>query len=684
MIRLAIGIAAVGILATGWGAGAEKRAIPDQTVLVAIDRGYPPHQFVSESGDPAGFDVDLFRAVAAAVGLRYEMRLGEWPEIRNSLETGSIDVNPGVFYTEARTQFLKFSAPTIHVRHTVFVRAGSPLREPRDVLGRSVLINRNGLHDDRIRERDLPVKPLLTRGAREAIERLAAGEGDAAVVLDTQGIYFLRDAGISNVHSVGKPLDDEALRFAVPLGSDDLLAALNDGLARVRLDGTYDTIHDRWFGVMKPPGVRPEAALRGAGIAAGVLVGLGLLAWLWTRTLRRRVVRASVQLVESDARLRATLTAAPGVAFLVTEGVGDEASIVEASASVARMVGLSRDELVGRAVGVLRSPADFQRHATLAPAPSDESRGRQAELLRSGGSVVPVFVLATALPTEPEGAEQAARVLLVLVDLTERVRAEELRRDLERRLRESEKLEALGRLAGSVAHDFNNLLMVVQATLDSVRSEGGLDVGAKEDWVALDVACDTAAQLVRQLQTFGGSATGAPETLTWNDVVLDIEALLRASLPATTRLDIRAASGLWSVELDSVEARQVVLNLVLNARDAIEGAGVIELATSNRVQGGVPMAVLDVRDDGRGMNEETLARGFEPFYTTRGEDGGTGLGLATVHAVVSRTGGSVEIDSAPGRGTRIRVALPRVTDSRPHAVAAEDVEERGLAGTTPG
>ncbi|MDH3685384.1 MAG: transporter substrate-binding domain-containing protein, partial [Myxococcales bacterium] len=277
MKRLAGWIVSIALLATGVVAGAERRSVPEKTVLVAIDRDYPPHQFVSETGEPAGFDVDLFRAVAAAVGLRYEMRLGEWPQIRESLEAGAIDVNPGVFFTEARTGFLEFSVPTIHVRHTVFVRAGSPLREPRDVFGRSVLVNRNGLHDDRIRERDLPVKALLTRGAREAVERLAAGEGDAAVVLDTQGIYFLRDAGISNVHSLGKPLDDEALRFAVPLGSGDLLAALNDGLVRVRMDGTYDEIYDRWFGVLKPAGVRPEVALRGAGIAAGALVGLGLL-----------------------------------------------------------------------------------------------------------------------------------------------------------------------------------------------------------------------------------------------------------------------------------------------------------------------------------------------------------------------------------------------------------------------
>jgi signal transduction histidine kinase len=687
VIRAALAFLSALFLAPALAARAEERMIPDRTVLVAVDRAYPPHQFANESGDPAGFDVDLFRAVAAAVGLRYDMRVSGWPEIRAALETGDVDVNPGVFYTAARAGFFQFSAPTVQVRHTVFVRSSSPIREPRDVLGRSVLINRSGLHDDRIRERDLPVDALLTSDSREAIVRLAAGEGDAAVVLDTQGIYFLRSAGISNVHSLGKPLDDEALRFAVPLGNDDLLAALNDGLARVRADGTYDSIYDRWFGVMRPAGVRPEVALRGAGIAAGALVGIVLAAWLWTRALRRRVARASHQLVESDARLRATLTAAPGVAFLVTEGAGDEAVIVDASASAGRLVGLAREELVGRPVGVLRSPADFQRHATLAPAPDDERRGRQAELMRGGGSPVPVFLLATALPGEPgaaEGSVSVARELLVLVDLTERVRGEEQRRELERRLLESEKLEALGRLAGSVAHDFNNLLMVVQGSLEQLRSDGTLGGATAERLLAVDVACDTAAQLVRQLQTFGGSTAGQTRQLTWNDVVHEIEALLHGSVPATTRLELRLAPGAWTLEIDPVEARQVVLNLVLNARDAIEGPGVIEVATSNRVQGGIPVAVLDVRDDGRGMSEGELAHGFEPFFTTRGEKGGTGLGLATVHAVVCRAGGSAEIDSAPGRGTRVRVALPRFTGPRPLGSADGDVrDDDGSAETLP-
>ena len=657
-------------------ARSERRPALDRTVLVAVDRAYPPHQFASETGEPAGFDVELFRAVAAAVGLRYEMRLDAWPEIRASLESGDIDVNPGVFFTEERAEFLEFSVPTIRVRHTVFVRSGSPLRQPREVFGRSVLVNRSGLHDDRIRELDLPVDAILARNARDAIVRLSEGEGDAAVVLDTQGIYFLRTEGIANVHSIGRPLDDEALRFAVPVGSDALLAALNDGLEQIRADGTYDALYDQWFGVLRPTGVPPEIALRGVGIALACLVALGLLVFAWTRTLRRRVARAGAQLLESDARLRATLTAAPGVAFLVTDGVSDDSEILEASASAGRLVGLSRDELVGRTLGELRSAEDVRAHATLAPAPKDGRSGRQAELRRSGGSPLPVFVFATELPADAAGPEPpSGRALLVLVDLSERVRNEEQRRDLERRLLESEKLEALGRLAGSVAHDFNNLLTVVQGALEALREDDAIDPKAADPLLAVDVACDTAAQLVRQLQTFGGSTAGTVRRLTWNDVVGEIEALLRGALPATTRLDLTLGSAPWTIELDPVEARQVVLNLVLNARDAIEGPGAIEVATSNRVQGGVPMAVLDVRDDGRGMSKEELARAFEPFFSTREEQGGTGLGLATVHAVVCRAGGLAEIDSAPGRGTRVRVSLPRFSDARPRREVAGEGDD---------
>jgi signal transduction histidine kinase len=277
--------------------GAEET---DKPIVVGVDEAYPPHQFRDAQGQPAGFDVDLFRAVADEVGLEYEMQLGPWPQIRRQLEDGKIDVNPGVFRTAIRERHLDFTTATAWVHHAIFVREDSDLESLRDLRGGSVLVNRGGFHDDRIEERDLPVERIVAETPEETLLRLAAGEGDAAVLLNTQGLYFIRKHGLAKVRSLGLPLDQPELRFAVPEDREELLLALNDGLALVRERGAYDRIYDRWFGVLKPRG--PWSTNWGRALLAGLgLVALLLIASAaWSAALRRRVEARTRELRESE------------------------------------------------------------------------------------------------------------------------------------------------------------------------------------------------------------------------------------------------------------------------------------------------------------------------------------------------------------------------------------------------
>ena len=282
-------------------AGAEGKQKP---IVVGIDEAYPPHQFRDARGRPAGFDVDLFRAVADELGLEYQMQLGAWPRIRRGLEAGEIDVSPGVFRTAIRERQLDFTVATAWVHHAIFVREDSHLESLPDLRGGSVVINRGGFHDDRIEERDLPVERIVAETPEEALLRLAAGEGDAAVLLNTQGLYFIRKHGLANVHSLDVSLDQPELRFAVPEGREELLLALNDGLTLVRERGAYDRIYDRWFGVLKPR--EPWSTNWGRALLAGLgLVALLLIASAaWSAALRRRVEARTRELRESEENRR--------------------------------------------------------------------------------------------------------------------------------------------------------------------------------------------------------------------------------------------------------------------------------------------------------------------------------------------------------------------------------------------
>jgi two-component system sensor histidine kinase EvgS len=629
-----------------------------EPVVAWIDEAYPPHQFADARGEPAGFDVELLRAVAETEGIELELRTAPWAEILQRLEAGRIDVNPGVFRSAERERRLDFSVATAPAHYAIFVREGAGIATREDLRDRSVLINRSSYHEEQIRTEQIPVEPIGAANAEQAILRLAAGEADAAVVLNTAALYFIRTHDVRNVRSLPDPLETLELRFAVPAGHEDLLLRLNDGLVRVRASGAYDALYDRWFGVLKPPGVPVGRVLwvLGASLLALAVVGGGSA--LWSRSLQREVERRTRELLDSDARLRATLAAARDVGFVVAEAPGDGARIVEFSEGAERLFGYARSEVLGRPAGILRSSDDVERHGdSLGSLDPEGRRSRETELLRKTDEHFPAFVVTTRLPGDDD---HGARLLYVLFDLTERRIAEEAQQRLRERLRKTETMQALGRLAGGIAHDFNNILtaMLGNAQLLSKDLEPGSEPAQRVD--EIEEAGRAAGDLVRQLLDFARRRPSSPRPTSWNQALEGVESLLARLLPVNIRFEVRPVQEAWRFKMDPSQAQQVVMNLVLNARDAIEGEGRIELRTENRVVDGRPMGVLCVRDDGIGMDAKTVEHIFEPFFSTRSRERGTGLGLATVHTITESCGGAIDVESTPGKGTTFRISVPRL------------------------
>jgi PAS domain S-box-containing protein len=235
-----------------------------------------------------------------------------------------------------------------------------------------------------------------------------------------------------------------------------------------------------------------------------------------------------------------------------------------------------------------------------------------------------------------------------------RRRADEHRRALEERLRQAQKLEALGQLASGIAHDFNNLLLVVRGCgeLALEKLEGDRE-GASEDLADLLAAADRGADLTRRLLAFARRQVSNPEVIDLGETVRGMDRLLRRLIGDQVELLTSGPDQPLLVEADRSQLERVLANLAVNARDAMPGGG--RLAIDVSIDGGY--AVLKVSDDGAGMDEETLAQAFDPFFTTKGDDG-TGLGLATVHAIVSQSGGHLAVESDPGRGTTFAISLP--------------------------
>ncbi|MFP4356511.1 MAG: PAS domain S-box protein [Phycisphaerae bacterium] len=276
---------------------------------------------------------------------------------------------------------------------------------------------------------------------------------------------------------------------------------------------------------------------------------------------------------------------------------------------------------------------------------------------------------ATASPLyDSEGRRTGA--IESVQDITQRKQAEEQLRESEEQLRHAQRMEAVGRLAGGIAHDFNNQMTVVEGYCDLLMREVPEDSDIVEPLMEIHRASSRATRLTSQLLTFSRRQVLRPEVLRLPDLLKDIENPLARMIGEDIKLSILCPDEVGRVVVDQNQFQQVVMNLAINARDAMPTGGelTLELAdmtvdaemVKNHPEAALgPHVMLAVRDTGMGMDEETRAHAFDPFFTTKPVGQGTGLGLAMVYGFVSQSGGFVDLDSSPGEGTEFRIYLPR-------------------------
>jgi two-component system, cell cycle sensor histidine kinase and response regulator CckA len=379
--------------------------------------------------------------------------------------------------------------------------------------------------------------------------------------------------------------------------------------------------------------------------------------------------RAEAALLESEARFRRLSES--GVLGIVISNVAG--SILEANDAYLKMVGYSRQELLqGEVRWADLTPAEF---AHLAARAVEQLRATgvaspwETESLRKDGQRVPVLI-GVAMLEHP-------KAIAFIVDLTERRKAEAGReqaelalRHSEEQLRQAQKMEAIGRLAGGVAHDFNNVLSVILGYSEFLLAELKAPDPVHDDVQEIHDAASRAAGLTRQLLLFSRQQVVEPRVVDLREVLLGMDKMLQRILGEDVELLLTAPQTDARVTVDPSHIEQVILNLVVNARDAMPTGGklTIELAEveldENYAQNHVPAkagphVMLAVTDTGTGMDRATQARIFEPFFTTKELGKGTGLGLSTVFGIVQQSGGNIWVYSELGKGTTFKVYLPR-------------------------
>ena len=350
--------------------------------------------------------------------------------------------------------------------------------------------------------------------------------------------------------------------------------------------------------------------------------------------------------------------------------------IVYASPSVERSLVLPDSGYAGTPLALLIHPDDRSRAIDfIAAVARNRTPGEPVEWrMRSvDGSWLEVETIATGQLDDPD----VQGIVLNSRNVTERKR-------LEAQLRQSQRLESVGQLAGGIAHDFNNFLSVIRGYARFVVDGLDDDSPLRSDAEEIEKAAERAARLTSQLLVFSRHERVQHRAVDVGEVLRGLTSLLDRTLGEDVSLFTDVERPLLRVEADPTQIEQVLVNLAVNSRDAMPSGGELRIGLANVAEApdGGPAVKLTVRDTGEGMSPDVVERAFEPFYSTKPKGEGTGLGLATVYGIVTQAGGTIEIDSTPGRGTTIEVLLPATEAPAPQEPKRDEVEAAAAQGET--
>lgn len=401
-----------------------------------------------------------------------------------------------------------------------------------------------------------------------------------------------------------------------------------------------------------------EVSAAGLKDGNGQMIGVIIL----VRDISERK-RAEYALRESEKRFRLTFHTSPD-AINITRL--EDGLYVDVNEGFTRLTGFTREDVIGQsslAVNIWVDPADRQK---LVKGLKEKGyyENLEARFQRKDGTTMYGLMSARVIPLQG-----TPHIISITRDITERKQAEEARLKLEEQLRQAQKMESVGRLAGGIAHDFNNLLTVIQGHSMLMRDQMPAGHPLLEPLEAIQHASERAAALTRQLLAFSRKQILAPSRLDLNYVVTNLRKMLERLIGEDISLSAVLQPGLWSITADVGQLEQVIVNLAVNARDAMPTGGLLTIETKNIYVDGPqaaahpdipagPYALLSVTDTGIGMDEHIRAHLFEPFFTTKEVGKGTGLGLATVYGIIKQSGGDISVYSEPEQGTTFKIYLP--------------------------
>ncbi|MGE5543031.1 MAG: transporter substrate-binding domain-containing protein, partial [Bacillota bacterium] len=606
----------------------------------------PPYEYLNEYDMFKGFNVDLMNALAIETNCDIELYPMSWTLARMSVAKGHLDGLQGVPRTHDDALEYAFTAPYLTVRSRLAVRRETThIINLEDLRGRRVAVERDGVaHRLLARYRDVEV--VVLNNEVEVIESLLAGEVDAAVAYDATARYVAEKwRRVDELKMVGEPVFTADYCIALRKGEEGLALTLDRGIKALKKNGVYAKIYEKWFGATADKGI--ERYRRYIYPALGVLCILALVAGgslRWNYVLRREVRRRTMELKESNARLeeqRQAILKEDTFKQQVLDSVGSGIVTLDREGRVVSMneparLYLSRS---GPGAGICAivdaSAVDECMRSGRAVTCTDR------ETLTAGGRKQFMSVNVYPLLNVERSVDGA---IVVFFDETEKKRLRE-------QVHRQNKLEALGQMLAGAAHEIRNPLSAIKNFTDLLPRK--FDVPSFRDEFLRHVPVEVARldRLVSDLLNFARPSAPVPEVFRVGPLFESVVMLFREKARARgVSLEVRC--GDEQAYADPSQMKQVLINLMLNALDWVNAGGRVLLQCRTEDKD----TMLFVSDNGKGMGPEVLEAVYDPFFTLR--PGGVGLGLSLCHHYVTDNAGTIEIESEPGKGTIVRIALP--------------------------
>jgi|GEM_PF-996492 len=657
----------------------------------AAEPDYPPFSFKDSNNKAAGFSIDLLNAAARAMERNVQFKVAPWSQIKQELADNKLDVLPLVARTPEREAMYDFTIPYLTLHGTIVVRKDNKtIYNENDLRGKTIAVLNGDVAEEFLVREQLDANIITTESFEIALQQLNRGKFDAVVVQKLVALQIINKLKLDNLETRSKL---KKLKidwcFAVTEGNKQLLAELNEGLSTIIADGSYDEIRRNWLGILEEKDTTSYFYIISIAVLTTLAIAF-LIAQIWQKSLRVQIARSTSELemykndLEKLVTLRTSeleaekhkLNQAQEITHVGSYRWDVETNKTTWSDELFRITGHQPQEFEPTYeiyLGCIH-PDDKAFFQSLTEHVMQEKSLYSGEyrVIRPDGET---RYIAEKGEVTLDDAGNILALLGVIQDITERKTAEVERTRIQQELLQAQKMESLGQLTGGIAHDFNNLLGIINGytELSQDISHNFGDEKLKSYLKSIADAGQRATTLVAQMLSFSRGDTTENKPLQFSRLVSDEIKMLRSTLPSTIQIKQIIAEDLPDVMMNPTQLHQIIMNLSINARDAMDGTGelTIQLGWARNLDTRSTVShkpvrgdwiELSVSDTGQGIDEVTKNNIFNPFFTTKEVGKGTGMGLAVIYRIMENHSGHIILESEPGQGCHFRMLFSPLLD----------------------